>query len=302
MSKLSKLNNRTFLLLGSLGIISLLFLGILSSYLAVAPIAKFIRECTQLITLSPVYRGVGLLAGIFFLLWLKHVIGFCIHQKRVFQSFRKGIARKEELPEGLKETAEEIGVLNKLLFVTETNPIAFTFGLFKPKIVISDCLVEMLELKELKAVLFHEKCHVMKKDPFKIFLLRALFNKVSSLGLITRLMQDFSVTMELQADKYAQRILGVEQQFLASALLKLIKFEVTPPRFAVGVTSVLEARIEHCLNHDWLPKLTLKPQDWTILGGYVAFLLVVVYMTITYNQSFVSVSCHPTYLCHLTYL
>ncbi|GAB6171486.1 hypothetical protein JCM15765_09640 [Paradesulfitobacterium aromaticivorans] len=302
MSRLSQLNNRTFLLLGFFGISSLLFLGIFSSFLTIAPMAKFIRQCTQLVALPTVYKGVGLLAGILFLLWLKHVIGFGMHQKRVFQDFMKRIIRKEKLPKGLKETAEEIGVLNKLLFVTEAYPIAFTFGLFKPRIVISDCLVEMLEPKELKAVLLHEKCHVMKKDPFKIFLLRALFNKVSALGVITRLMQSFSVTMELQADKYAQRSLGVDQQFLASALLKLIKFEFTPPRFAVGVTYVLEARIEHCLNHKWLPEPTLKLQDWTILGVYVAFLLAAVYMTITYNQSFVSVSCHSTYLCHLTYL
>lgn len=302
LSRLSQLNNRTFLLLGFLGISSLLFLGIFSSYLTFAPMKEFISQCSQLLALPLVYRGVGFLAGIIFLIWLVYAIGFCWHQKGVFESFRNRMIRKEELTKDLKEIVEDIGVSKKLIFVTDTSPLAFTFGIVKPRIVISDSLVKMLNPKELRAVLLHEKYHVMKKDPFKIFLVRALFNKTSGLGLIARLMNDFSITMELQADKYAQRSLGIDQQFLASALLKLIKFEIILPRFAVGVTSVLDARIEHCLNHKWLPESTLKLKDWAILGGYMAFLLAVVYMTTTYNQAFVSVSCHPTYLCHLTYL
>lgn len=302
LSRLTQLNIRYFLLLSFIGVSSLLLLGVFGSYLTIAPIFKLIRQCSQLLTLPIVYRIGGLFAGGLFVLWLTNVIRYGIQQKEMLQGFREKIVSMEKLPETLKETAEVMGLLHELVFVTEDSPLAFTFGFFKPRIVISEGLVEVLEPEELKAVLLHEKYHVLKKDSFKIFILRALFNKVFPLGLINRLMHSFSVTMELRADKYAQKSLGGEQQFLASALLKLIQFKTAPPQFAVGITSVLDARIEQCLNPKWLPQPILKRQDWVALGGYAAFLFAILYMAITYNQSLVSISCHPTYLCHLTYL
>lgn len=302
MARLSKLNNNAFLLLSSLGLSFLIFLGGFSSYLTIAPMIEFISQCSKIIALPIVYRGVGLIASLIFLIWLVYMIRCGIYQKKIFKGFQKSMLVKEELPEGLRKTAIEMGILDNLICVTEARPLAFTFGLFKPKILISDSLVQLLKPEELRAVLLHEKCHVRKKDPLKIFLLKVLFNKVSRLGLISRLMTYFSVTMELQADKYAQRNLGTDQQFLASALLKLIKFEVSPPRFAVGITSVLDARIEHCINDGWLPEFRLHPRDWAVLGGYFVFLLAFVYTFLTNNQAFISVSCHQTYLCHLTYL
>lgn len=302
LSRLTQLNTRYFLLLSFLGVSFLLLLGVFGSYLTIAPIFKLIRQCSQLLTIPIVYRIGGLFAGGLFILWLTNAIRYGKRQKKMFQGFREKVILTEELPEILKETAEEMGLLRKLFFVSVDLPLAFTYGFFKPRIVISEGLVKVLEPAELKAVLLHEKYHVLKKDPLKIFILRALFNNVFPLGLINRLIHSFSVTMELRADKYSQKGLGVEQQFLASALLKLIHFEATPPQFAVGITSVLDARIEQCLNPKWLPESMLKRQDWAVLGGYVAFLVAALYIAITYNQSFVSASCHPTYLCHLTYL
>lgn len=116
---------------------------------------------------------------------------------------------------------------NENLIVVKSDSVhAFTMGYFKPTIVLSTGLIQLLEKEELRAVIEHETFHKNNHDPLKVFMLEIIAQSLWFIPLTQWCQQNYSIISEILADEYAVRKMGSEIE-LSTALIKLIKYHVT---------------------------------------------------------------------------
>lgn len=95
---------------------------------------------------------------------------------------------------------------------------AFTSGWLAPRVVVAADLPERLSADELAAVLAHEAAHVRRRDPLRLFALRALASLLFWLPVLRRVAADLEDEVEIMADDAVPGALALP---LASAVLKL---------------------------------------------------------------------------------
>ncbi|MEF3306056.1 M56 family metallopeptidase [Paenibacillus sp. GYB003] len=109
-----------------------------------------------------------------------------------------------------------------LAVIAHSAPLAFTMGLYRPHIVVSSGLIELLSDEELGAVLHHERHHQASRDPLRSFVLGLCASVVWYLPILKWTSGQFRIARELLADEYAvSRSGGFEP--VAGALLKLAR-------------------------------------------------------------------------------
>ena len=128
------------------------------------------------------------------------------------------------------------------------NP-AFTTGWWRPKVYVARDLGQRLTPDELVAVLAHEAEHVRRRDPLRLFALRALAGVLFWLPTIRRLADDLSDEAEITADDAAARQHALP---LASAILRLAGANVDATEPAVGFqrTDLMARRIRRLAGED----------------------------------------------------
>jgi Zn-dependent protease with chaperone function len=137
-----------------------------------------------------------------------------------------------------------VGVVDVVVEVVDEMPYAFTYGIWRPRIVVSSGLVAATTRDELLAVLHHEDSHRQHRDPLKVLALRTwatTFFLVPVVGALLRRVRD---RQELRADRAALRACGVSS--VAAALLKAVGEPVTAPGTALaamGGPALLDARV-----------------------------------------------------------
>ncbi|GFZ85315.1 cell surface protein [Paenibacillus marchantiophytorum] len=138
-----------------------------------------------------------------------------------------------------------------LKIIAYDAPIAMTVGLWKPRILLSTGLIEMLEPNELKAVIEHEKCHMQHRDPLVSLLISGISKAMWYIPIFAWLAEKYPIMIELRADKYA--VTQMKQSLdLGSALLKLLKQVPKPHLISLSHASFAETsmnvRIQHILD------------------------------------------------------
>lgn len=128
------------------------------------------------------------------------------------------------------------------------NP-AFTTGWWRPKVYVARDLAQRLTQDELVAVLAHEAEHVRRRDPLRLFALRALAGVLFWLPTMRRLADDLSDEAEITADDAAARQYALP---LASAILRLAGANVDATEPAVGFqrTDLMARRIRRLAGED----------------------------------------------------
>lgn len=106
--------------------------------------------------------------------------------------------------------------------VSSRQPLAFTVGLRRRRIVLSTGLLELLDEKELAAVIHHEAYHAAHADPLKVFLLSLLSTIFWYLPLLKHIHSHYKVVREVLADRHAMEQTGGMAD-LGRALLKLLR-------------------------------------------------------------------------------
>lgn len=196
--------------------------------------------------LAPVHGGFHLLlyAGLAYAAvdraraWWRH--------GHVMQSAASRIAAPSE---ALARAARLVGIPTRRLLVVRGLPVpAFTSGLLAPRIVVAEDLATRLTATELEAVLAHERVHLRRRDPLRLFFLRALAGTLFWLPALGRLAADLEDEMEIRADDEAARTHALP---LASALLRLVGAERAPSQ-AVGFQrgDLLPRRIRRLAGED----------------------------------------------------
>ncbi|MGC5324341.1 M56 family metallopeptidase [Brevibacillus sp. SYSU BS000544] len=137
------------------------------------------------------------------------------------QAYRKMVGIKdssvtEQMNQAYSHSKQDI------LVIRHADPLAFTMGFMKTRIVLSTGLLELLDEDESKAVIYHEKYHLKHSDPLKTLLLYLFSSVMWYLPILKSFHQNYRIIRELLADKYS-----IEQMqtptHLGSALIKMIK-------------------------------------------------------------------------------
>jgi Zn-dependent protease with chaperone function len=137
--------------------------------------------------------------------------------------------------------ADASGLSGRVGVVDCDELIALTYGLARPRVLLSRGAVDALTPTELRAVLAHEATHVSRRDP-----LRLLVGEIASAALVVfPVVREFArhvlVATELAADRAAVATWG--RRALAGGLLKFIE---TPRHLAVpglALESTNDARV-----------------------------------------------------------
>lgn len=106
------------------------------------------------------------------------------------------------------------------VLVKAPEALAFTIGWLKPKVIYTTKLVEVLDNKELEAVLSHEEAHRLKRDPLRRLIAKSLSELFFFIPLMQDMADNFALHQEFRADKKAAKKFG--RPVLLSGMKKLV--------------------------------------------------------------------------------
>ena len=153
-------------------------------------------------------------------------------------------------------------------------PMAVTMGFFRPRIILSTGLMQLLNEDEMEAVIYHELYHQNSRDPLKIFLISLISSTIWYIPILKWFHQKHKIVKELLADEYAMEKQGNPAD-LGSALLKMIKVgnQIKMPFSYVSFADTsVNYRIKYIL--DPLTEPSLKfPVKLTVMSLYIFFML-----------------------------
>lgn len=196
--------------------------------------------------------GLGLLVG------LAAVIYKTIKFKKLNYKFVRAHLKRARptLRASLREVVNELGLDGKVVEVREQSPTVFCYGFFQPKICVSDGLISALSREELRAVLLHERCHLLNRDPLKLFCLKLGEQFLFFVPGFKILVRQYITYSEMAADEDV--VAGDNEKIsLAGALFKIInQEEQTMLRNGLALSffgSVIEERVNRLSNVDYAP-------------------------------------------------
>ena len=159
-----------------------------------------------------------------------------------------------EASAGLRAVTSDLSLQGRVICIEDRYPHAFCYSLFRPMVCISTTLVDSLESDELRAVLAHEREHLIARDPLRLLcgkaLARALFLMPQAEDLYRRLV----LQRELRADD-SFIALG-QRDSLASALFKLLTSGAVAPT-GVAAFNLTEERIRYISEPDQAVSLAI---------------------------------------------
>ena len=146
-------------------------------------------------------------------------------------------------PMRLVQLLTSLGLSEHVVVLATEVPLAFCFGLVRPRICISTGLADALTDPELRAALLHEDHHRRHYDPLRGLLAEVLAAVLFFLPVAAEWRDLFLTTAELDADRHAVRLGG--RPSLAGALHKILTHPLTTRLAVPGVMglSATEARI-----------------------------------------------------------
>jgi beta-lactamase regulating signal transducer with metallopeptidase domain len=128
------------------------------------------------------------------------------------------------VPKAVRAASKPLGITDRIDVVATVDAWAITYGLLRPRILISTGLIAALDDAELTAVLVHERQHLWERDPFRLFAARILAGYGWFLPLLRWRADRLALGWELAADRAATATTGVAA--VAGALLKLTDLPV----------------------------------------------------------------------------
>ncbi len=141
----------------------------------------------------------------------------------------------------------------KVDLIETDRPIAFCYGSIRPRICISTGVGARLNEQEIKALLLHERYHLLRRDPLKTAVSRTLASALFFLPVVRALQKEYMVAKEIEADRHVLRSQGSNRPLLG-ALYKLLVQQREHQcggagAFAVaGSTDEVNQRLDYLLN------------------------------------------------------
>jgi len=140
-------------------------------------------------------------------------------------------------------------------------PLAFTGGFLKPGVFLSTRLVDILDEKELRAVILHESHHQRSKDPLKGLVVSFISDFLFFLPVSRFLKKTYHLTSEITADAYSVSS-QADPLDLVGSLLKVQKINGPAASWFFDPTT---ERAKHLLGQPSRIPLPLKKTFLTIV-------------------------------------
>lgn len=157
--------------------------------------------------------------------------------------------RRPQPRELLYHLAARHGVLSnvRIMLGSPINP-AFTAGLIRPAIYLSEVVPQRLSEREIEAVLLHEIHHLRHRDPLRTVVASLIADIFFWIPLARNAVAALVARLEFAADDAARRI---GDTVVAAAILKLADASVAPPATAsFSGGNLVERRVERLLGGD----------------------------------------------------
>jgi beta-lactamase regulating signal transducer with metallopeptidase domain len=184
---------------------------------------------------------------------------------------RSLLARRVATPQTVRRAARGLGIERRVDVVEDERPFSFCYWFIRPRICLSTALVDRLGPEELRAVLLHERYHLVHRDPLRLVVARYFAAGLYVVPVVEDLVEHFTLEKELEADQHAVATMGTVSP-LARALYELlpdaesVSLGLLVP---VGSLSVTEARIDHLVEGRPLP-LAISPASVALSFGALA--------------------------------
>jgi beta-lactamase regulating signal transducer with metallopeptidase domain len=149
------------------------------------------------------------------------------------------------------------------------QPLMALAGVSRPRVFVSDRLVEALTDEELRVALAHEASHADSLDNAKRLLIRLLPDALGGTSIAAAIEQRWALEAERVADRAATGDDAAARCALASAIVKVAGM-MTPPAPALDPVSTLVgggdlARRVESLLADAPPRRSARPARWTMI-------------------------------------
>ncbi len=103
-------------------------------------------------------------------------------------------------------TSSQLTLADQPVWVTrDERPLAFCYGLLRPRVYVSEGAVAMLGRVELAALISHECHHARRRDPLRLAVARVLGGALFFLGVLPRILERYTRQAELAADEAVLR-------------------------------------------------------------------------------------------------
>ncbi len=164
------------------------------------------------------------------------------------------------IPPHMHLCMEELGLQGVVRVVDLPHPTALCYGLLRPQICLSSALVRGMSPAQLRAILLHERHHLLRRHPLKSLVLKTLADTLFFLPLVGELCDYLQARMELESDRAA--IHGAGRTPLAGALHRLLAHPqplILQTGLVLNSLSATQARIDQLLDGkplSWRPTLT----------------------------------------------
>jgi hypothetical protein len=135
-----------------------------------------------------------------------------------------------------------IDTQNDYVYIENDFSHAFTAGILRPKIYISDQLIETLSEQELHAVKEHEQFHRKTLDPLMKILADFVKSILPYFPFKKHLFDSYEVLVELSADTYAESKLNTKKH-VVTALSKMINISNYDKHLSLSSFSLNNERI-----------------------------------------------------------
>lgn len=167
------------------------------------------------------------------------------------------------LPASVAAPALQLGIQADLDVVDHPVPAAFCHGLLRPRICLTVGLLDLLDADELLAVLLHERHHMRRRDPVRLFLVRALLAGIGFLPGAQIIYDRYLAVSELAADEAASAMPG-GRLALASSILKMTRAyrSLLSDDAAISALSTVSGRVEALMAPEFQPR-------WLPVGAMV---------------------------------
>lgn len=177
-------------------------------------------------------------------------------------------------PTGLLAAAERVGVAPQLRVFADDAALAYTAGLVRPRIWVSTALALDLTADELDAVLWHEREHLLRRDPLRVVIARTIASLFLVVPAVRLAATRFEVAKELDADRAAVRA----QRGPAALAGALVALGSRPgsAELAIGAWSMTNVRVDQLCGEDpasLLPRGSARVRWLSIAALVLALLL-----------------------------
>ncbi len=232
------------------GLVFVFLAGVLTSrivlILVVAALSVVIMACAVNYGIAP-SAGFGIHLVVLALLLATVYLGTAsfIRQVRYFRTLARAVrAAADEVCPRLGRAIAAAGLEAKVVRVADHMPFAFTYGFLRPRVVVSQGLIDQLTDEELTAVLVHERCHADALDPLKTLVARIFSDVFFYAPVVPALLRGYAGRRELIADRHAVESCG--RVAVAGALYKVVRGPVpehVPVAMMANGSELLEARL-----------------------------------------------------------